>query len=328
MSSSSLIKPRHLRRGDTVALIAPASGAFNAGDLEFSKEWLGKLGLKYKIGKNIRKSYSDLAGTDDERLEDLHEAWADDEVSAIIPVRGGNGVCRFLPKLDFELIQKNPKILIGYSDLTALINTIYQRCGLVTFHGPMAGSFYRSSYTYHYFQRAIMSNKPVGLVVDPIPAELWAPKYPPARIVFSEGKARGALVGGCITLVKQLMGTPFEIDTEGKILFLEDVSEEPHSIDRYLTQLLLSGKLHKAKAILVGECYKCEPGGSGRTRLSLNKSVEEVLRERLSGLGIPVVYGLRLGHGQDQFTLPIGVTASLEATRGKVKFKIEESGTI
>lgn len=328
MSSSSLIKPRHLKRGDTVAIVAPASGAFNAGEIEFSKEWLNKLGLKYKIGKNIRKSYSDLAGTDEERLEDFHEAWADPEVSAIIPIRGGNGVCRFLPRLDFELIQKNPKILIGYSDLTALINTIYQRCGLVTFHGPMAGSFYRSSYTYYYFQRAVMGNKPLGLIVDPIPAELWAPKYPPPRIVLSEGKARGVLAGGCLTLVKQLMGTPFEIDTEGKILFLEDVAEEPHSIDRYLTQLLLSGKLHKAKAILIGECHNCQPGGSGRTRLPLNKSIEDVLRERLSGLGIPVVYGMRFGHGQDQFTLPIGVSASLEATRGKIKFKIEEAGTI
>jgi muramoyltetrapeptide carboxypeptidase len=324
----ALIKPKHLRKGDTVAIIAPASPAFNSGDIEYSIEWLSKLGLKYKVGKHIFKSYSDLAGTDDERLEDFHDAWADREVQAILPLRGGNGVCRLLPRIDFDLIQKNPKIFIGYSDLTGLINPIHQRCGLVTFHGPMAGSFYRSSYCHYYFQRAIMQNKPLGLIVDPIPAELWQPKYPPPRLVISEGKARGTLAGGCMTLIKQLMGSPFELDTEGKILFLEDVGEEPHSIDRYLTQLLLSGALQKAKGIIVAECQGCEPGGSGRRQLPLNKCVENVLRERLSGLGIPVVYGMRFGHGQDQFTLPIGITASLEAKSGKTKFRIEDNATI
>lgn len=326
-SNQVLIKPRHLRKGDIVSLITPASPPFNPGDLEFTIEWLAKLGLKYKLGKHVFKSYSDMAGKDEERLEDLHEAFADREVSAVIPIRGGNGVCRLLPELDFELVKRNPKIIIGYSDLTGLLNPITQKCGLVTFHGPLAGSFYRSSYTYYYFQRALMNNKALGLIVDPIPPELWNPKYPPARVVIAEGKARGKLAGGCMTLVKQLVGTPYEIDTEGKILFLEDVGEEPHSIDRYLTQLLLAGALQKAKGILVGECYTCEPGGSGRQRLPLNKSVEQVLKERLGGLNIPVVYGMRFGHGHDQFTLPIGVNAVLEAARGKVKFKIEESAT-
>jgi muramoyltetrapeptide carboxypeptidase len=329
MATPSLIKPKHLKKGDTVGIIAPASPPFNPGDLEFTLEWLSKLGLKYKIGKHIFKSYSDLAGTDEERLEDFHAMWEDRDISAVLPIRGGNGVCRLLPKIDFELIKKNPKILIGYSDLTGLINPIFQECGLVTFHGPMGGSFYRSLYTYHYFQRALMTNKPLGFVVDPPPTdELWKPKYPPPRLVISEGIARGPLAGGCLTLVKQLMGTPYELETEGKIIFLEDVGEEPHSIDRYITQLLLSGCLHKAKGILIGECYTCEPGDSGRRRLSLNKSVESVLRERLSGLGIPVVYGMRFGHGKDQLTLPVGVTASLEVARGKVKFRIEESATI
>ncbi|MBX9689696.1 MAG: LD-carboxypeptidase [Candidatus Obscuribacterales bacterium] len=328
MSEPILIKPKHLKKGDTIAICAPASPPFNPGDLEYSIEWLSKLGLKIKLGENLLKSYSDLAGTDEERLEDFHRFVADKDVSAIIPVRGGNGVPRLLPKIDFELIRKNPKIIIGFSDLTGLINPIHQRTGLVTFHGPMAASFYRSSYCHFYFQKALMSNKPLGLIVDPIPSELWAPKYPPPRLVIAEGKARGPLAGGCMTLIKQLMGTPYELETEGKILFLEDVGEEPHSIDRYLTQLLLSGALHKAKGIVIGECSGCEPGGSGRIRLPLNKSVEHVLRERLSGLGIPVIYGLRLGHGDDQFTIPIGINASIEAGKGKVKFKIEEAATI
>ncbi len=327
-SSSAILKPKHLKKGDTVAIISPASPSFNPGELEYAIEWLAKLGLRVKLGKHIFNSYSDMAGTDDERLEDLHEAFADQSVSAIIPVRGGNGVCRLLPKLDFELIRKNPKIFIGYSDLTALINPIHQRTGLVTFHGPMACSFYKSSYSYFYFQKALMSSKPLGLIVDPIPDKLFAPKYPPPRVLIAEGKARAPLAGGCMTLIKQLMGTSYELETEGKILFLEDVSEEPHSLDAYLTQLLLSGSLQKAKGIIVGECRSCEPGGSGRLRLPLNKSIEKVFKERLSGLGIPVVYGLRLGHGDDQFSLPIGVSATLEASKGKVKFKIEEPATV
>lgn len=327
MSSKPLIKPKHLRKGDTVGIIAPASSPFDPGDIQFSFDWLNKLGLKYKVGKNIFKSYSDLAGTDEERLEDLHTMWEDKEVSAIIPIRGGNGVCRLLPKIDFEMMQKNPKIIVGYSDLTGLINPIHQQTGLVTFHGPMAGSFYKSSYSHYYFVRALMSNKPLGLIVDPIPSELWNPAYPP-RMAIAEGKARGQLVGGCLTLLKQLMGTPYELDTEGKLLFIEDVGEEPHSIDKYLTQLLLSGLLHKAKGIIVSECVNCAPGESGRTRLALNHSIEYVLKDRLGNLGIPVAYGLRFGHGREQFTLPIGAMASLEVGRDKIKFRIEETGTV
>lgn len=326
--SPTLIKPRHLKKGDTVALVAPSSPALNPGEIEYCLEWLGKLGLKCKQGKNIFKSYGAYAGTDDERLEGLHAAWRDEEVSAILPIRGGNGVCRLLPRLDFDLIKKHPKIIIGYSDLTGLINPIHQKCGLVTFHGPMAGSFFRSSYCHYYFQRAIMSNKPLGLIVDPIPAELWNPKYPPPRVVLAEGRATAPLAGGCMTIIKELLGTPYQLDTEGKILFLEDVAEEPHIIDLYLTQMLLAGTLQKAKGIIISECYSCKPGGSGRKRLPLNRSVEEVLRERLSGLGIPVLYGLRFGHGDDQFTLPIGVTATLEVGKGRIKFRIEEAGTV
>ena len=223
MASPGLIKAKHLKKGHTVAIIAPASPPANPGDVEFALEWLSKLGLKCKTGKHIFASYSDLAGTDDERLEDFHDAWRDPEVAAILPIRGGNGVCRLLPRVDFDLIKRNPKIIIGYSDLTGILNPIFQKCNLVTFHGPMAASFYRSSYCHYYFQRALMSNKPLGLIVDPIPAELWKPKYPPPRVVLAEGRARGPLAGGCLTIVKQLMGTPWELDTEGKILFLEDV---------------------------------------------------------------------------------------------------------
>lgn len=326
VSRRKIIKPRALRKGDTVGIIAPASPLFEEGEIEFTFQWLQKLGLKWKVGKHIFEKYSDLAGSDEARLEDLMTMWTDATVDAIIPIRGGNGAARLLPLVDFELIAKYPKLFVGYSDLTALLIPIHQRTGLVCFYGPMGSSFYKASYTYHYWTKAVMSNRPLGLITDPVPEKVWAPKYPPSRLVIAEGKARGRLTGGCMTLVRQLMGTPFEMETEGKIVFLEDLNEEPHQIDRFLTQMLLAGKLQRAAAVLIAECINCRPGESRRYTLPLNYAVENVLRDRLGNLGIPVVYGMRFGHGEDQVTLPLGVMASLEATKQSVRFKIEENG--
>lgn len=323
-----LIKPRALKKGDTVGIIAPSTPPFEPGDIEFTYKWLGKLGLKYKVGKHIFESWSDYAGSDEARLEDLHNLFADPEVDAILPIRGGNGAVRLLPAMKFELIKENPKILVGYSDITGLLIPIHQKTGLVTFHGPTAGSFYRSSYTYHYYVKALTRAKPIGVVTDPEASDPWRPQYPPYRLVIAEGVGRGRLIGGCMTLIRQLMGTAYEIDTKGKLVFLEDLTEEPYSIDRMLSQLLLAGKLKDAAGILVGECVDCRPGDSKRNVLPLSYSVESVLRDRLGSLGIPVVYGMRFGHGTDQFTLPIGVMASLHASSGAVRFKIEESGTV
>jgi muramoyltetrapeptide carboxypeptidase len=327
VSRKKIIKPRALRKGDTVGIIAPASPLFEEGEIEFTYQWLSKLGLKWKLGKHIFEKYSDLAGSDEARLEDFMTLWCDAEVDGIVPIRGGNGAARILPLMDFEMIAKYPKLFVGYSDMTALLVPIHQRTGLVCFYGPMAGSFYKASYTYHYWTKAVMSNRPIGWVTDPVPEKVWNPVYPPPRLVIAEGKAKARLTGGCMTLVRQLMGTPFEMETEGKIVFLEDLNEEPHQIDRFLTQLLLAGKLQRAAGILIAECVNCTPGGSKRYVLPLNYSVERVLRERLGDLGIPVVYGLRFGHGDDQITLPLGAMASLEASKqGGVKFKIEENG--
>jgi muramoyltetrapeptide carboxypeptidase len=323
--SPALVRPPALRRGDTVALVAPASNLFEEAKLQYACQWLTKVGLKFKVGKHIFDSYSDMAGQDAERADDLHAMWADPAVSAIIPVCGGNGTARLLPLLDMALIASRPLLLVGYSDITALHLAIHQQSGLVTFYGPMACSFYRSNYTYRYWLKAVMSRRPIGLVTDPVPAEPWDPKYPPCRVVIAPGRARGRLTGGCMTVVHQLIGTPYQIDTAGKIVFLEDLLEEPHTIDRFLTHMLLTGKLADAAGIIVGECVDCKPGDSLHKVRTLNSSLERVLKERLGGLGIPVVYGMRLGHGVDQITLPLGITSSLQAEAGNVVFKIEES---
>ncbi len=322
-----LVKPPALRKGDTVGIVAPSTPPFEPADLEFTYKWLARLGLRHKTGRHVLSMWGDYAGRDEARLEDLHSIWADPEVKAVLPVRGGNGCARLLPALNFDLIAANPKILIGFSDITALLLAVHQRTGLVTFHGPTAGAFYKSAYTHHHYVKALMQAKPLGLVTDPEPEKPWKPEHPPARVVISAGRARGRLTGGCMTLVRQLMGTPYEIQTRGRLVFLEDVQEEPHNIDRMLTQLLIAGKLADAAGILVGQCVKCKPGESGRNALPLSYSVEAVIRERLGSLGIPVVYGMRFGHGDDQFTVPLGVMASLEASDRRVRLKIEESAT-
>src|SRR5262249_17727289 len=288
-----MIKPRALRKGDFVGIVAPASPPFEPGHLEFTYKWLTSLGLRWKLGDHIFDSSSDLGGSDAARLDDFHKMWADREVQAILPARGGNGAVRLLADMDFDLIRENPKVLVGFSDITGLLIPIHQRTELVTFHGPTAGAFFDSSYTHKYFKKALMRKLPIGTVTDPIPREPWNPDYPPCRLVIAEGQAEGRLTGGCLTLIRQLMGTPFEIECEGKIVFLEDVGEEPFSIDRMLSQLLLAGKLQKAAGIIVADCVRCRPGGSGRKVITPSDSLEDVLRARLGTLGVPVVYGLR-----------------------------------
>lgn len=328
MSQARPIKPSVLKPGQTVGIIAPASPLFEEGQLQFVLHWLESLGLKYKLGQHIFAHHSDYAGTDAERIEDLHTAWRDPEVAAVLPIRGGNGAARLLPAIDFDLIAQHPKVFVGCSDITALLIAIYQKSNLVTFHGPTARTIFESAYTFHNFRHAVMSTMPLGQIRDPLKQTVWLPKYPPPRLVIATGACRGPLTGGSLTLIRQLMGTPYEIETAGHLLFLEDVGEEPYSIDSMLCQLLLAGKLQKAVGIIFGESIGCTPGHSRRHVLPLNASVERVLRERLNDLGIPVVYGLRLGHGDEKLTLPIGINASLNVGDEYVTFEIEDSGVI
>lgn len=324
-SATRPLKPKVLKKGDTVGIITPSSAPFEPGVLQFAVDWLEKNGLKYKIGANAFKSYSSYAGSDKARAEDFNTLWADDEVAAILPFRGGAGATRILPALDFKLFAARPKIICGFSDITALLIAINQKSNLVTFHGPTLNLIFDSAYTESYFHKAVMSTAAVGLITDPPTEDAWGIDYPPPRMVICEGKAKGRLTGGCLTLIRGLMGTPWEINTEDRIVFLEDVEEEPHSIDRMITQLLLAGKFDRAAGIIIGDCAGCRPGGSKRNVFSLNMPVETILRERLGHLDIPVIYGLKIGHTVDKITLPLGAMASLTATSSGVRFKLEEA---
>lgn len=326
MPPSPLRKPSALKKGDTVGIVAPSSPPFEAGNLSFATDWLQKMGIKFKLGAHLGKSYSSYAGDDQARAEDLHTLWDDDQVSAILPLRGGAGATRLLPLLDFSLFERKPKILVGFSDITALLIAIHQKSNLVTFHGPTVGLMFETAYTHAHYQKAIMGISPLGLISDP-PLEPWGSEYPPRRMIIAAGKGRGRLTGGCLTLIRGLMGTDYEIETEGRIVFLEDVDEEPHNIDRMLSQLVLAGKFDRAAGIIIGDCSGCKPGGSKRNILPLNMSVEAILKERLGKLGIPVIFGLKFGHTADKITLPLGVMASLDTT-GSVRFEIEEAACV
>ncbi len=306
---SALIKPERLKKGDTVGLITPASCAFDPGTIRVGIETLESLGFKVKIGKHIKKKYGYLAGRDEERVEDLHNMFLDDEVKAIVALRGGYGSMRLLKLIDYELIKENPKIFLGYSDITSLCLAIYAKTGLVTFHGPVAISSF-SDFTQEYFFKAVSSTEPVGKIAHPAPGN---PLRPTAHLnTIRPGTASGKLIGGNLTLLTALLGTPYDVDIKNAILFLEETGEEPYDIDRMLTQLLLSGKLDQVAGIIFDRCPNCKPADY-EPAFNITLSLEEVLEDRLGKLPCPVLYGLNVGHEADKPTMPIGINVTLNA---------------
>ena len=304
-----LIKPLRLKPGDTVGLVTPASPPLDFRDIARAEKFLRGLGFNVLHGKNIRRRTGFLAGSDTERTADLHWMFAEPEVRGIFALRGGYGSGRLLELLDWKLIGSNPKVLVGHSDLTAVLTAIHSRTGMVTFWGPLAGYDLGRS-------PSPFKTRWLKAVTFKTSNELKLPGSPPGtrrrlRVLAGHGTAEGRLVGGNLSIITSLLGTPFEIDTRGRLLFFEDVDEEPYRIDRMLSQLALAGKFHQAVGIIVGHCVNCE--SSGRMRRTFNLS--QVLKDRLGDLGIPVIYGSPLGHEPEKITLPLGVKARLDTER-------------
>lgn len=303
-----LLKPPMLKPGDTIALVAPASGV-SRGEILEATETLKRLGFAVKTGDHLTKDFGYLAAPDQERADEFMRFIADPEVKCLMAVRGGYGVMRILPLLDFEAIRANPKIIIGYSDLTALVNPIFQKSGVIAFHGPVATSTF-DAYTLDSFRRTVMSNQAGGTFDES--EEFSGIRFSEARAAtIVPGKAQGRLVGGNLSLVAALMGTPYQIDLRGNILFLEEIEEEPYRIDRMLMQLALSGKLGECAGVALGRFTKCE----ARTRggeFAVSLSLEQVLRGILEPLRIPTVYGLPIGHIKSKLTIPVGGLATLD----------------
>ena len=307
------VRPARLALGDTVGIVSPASLTFEGSWVDIAVEQLEAIGFRVKLGEHARTKHGYFAGTDAERAADVVAMFADPEVRGIFALRGGWGTPRLLPLLDYDLIRAHPKVLIGYSDLTALLNAVHQRTGLVTFHGPNAGTNLRP-YTLEHLRRALLSAEPLGTLANPPKEEDELVPRAYRTLTLRGGRARGRLVGGNLTLVAALMGTPWEIDTRGAILLLEDVEEELYRVDRMLTQLAQGDKLRPLAGVVFGYCTDC-PIGEGPSF-----SLEELLHEHLGGLGVQALSGLAFGHIQKMLTLPIGLEATLDADAGTLHF--------
>jgi muramoyltetrapeptide carboxypeptidase len=311
-----LVVPRALRKGGTVALIRPASPSFDYGVNEMTAEIVASLGFTPKLMPNAGKKLGYLAGTDAERAADLNAAFADPKVDAVWCIRGGYGTPRILPYLDYETIRKNPKPFIGYSDITGTLNAIHRLTGLVTFHGPVADST-MSEYSLAAFRKVVMEGA-AGQIAGPPPFTPREGTVDRENHVWklAGGKAKGRLVGGNIAVFSTLVGTPFEPEMKGRILFLEEVGEDPYRIDRYLTQFLLTGKLAGLAGVALGKFSDCGPAPNHDTSLLGSWTWQEVCADRFGKLGIPVVAGLCFGHVRDKATLPLGVMAELDGDAG------------
>jgi muramoyltetrapeptide carboxypeptidase len=316
-SASELIHPKVLRRGDTVGLITPGTYVSDPERLSLIEPTMKFFGLRAQMGKNAGKRLGTYRSSIDERLDDLHNMFRDKEVQAVVCIRGGYGASQLLDRIDYDLIRRNPKIFLGYSDITALHLAIHRYSKLVTFHGPMIVSDF-SDYTQKHFTKALFETTPIGKVTNPGDQTSLRPSHPLRTI--RPGTASGQLVGGNLTLIATTLGTPYEIETRGRILFLEDVDEQPYSLDRMLTQLRLAGKFDHVAGVIFGECADCRPRDY-KPSLASPFSAGEVVDNILGGLKVPVLSGMTIGHTADQLTLPLGVMATLDATAGTLDIK-------
>lgn len=285
--------------------------------LERGIVYLEELGYRVKVGESVYKRRGYLAGTDEERAEDLKRMFLDPDVKAVFCARGGYGSSRMLDKVDYDVVQENPKILVGYSDVTALQMAIFAKTGLVTFSGPMVALEMgggMDGLTEEKFWRSISSPEPMGGVENPEGEDLC---------VYTEGTAEGEVVGGNLSLICSLLGTEYIPVLTDKILYLEEVGEAPYRVDRCLNQLRLAGVFRQVSGLVLGRFVECVPVDSHKPSFT----VEEVLDAYGKGLGIPVMGGLAYGHVARKVTLPVGGVRALMDS-GSRRFELLEGGVL
>jgi len=307
-----IIKPNRLKKGDTIGLITPGSYIDDTG-LEKAVNNIESLGFQVKLAKNIRAERGFNAGTDAQRLADLHDMFADKKVQGIWCARGGYGCSRLLPNINYKLIKNNPKVLIGFSDITALILAIYKETGLVGFHGPVGSSDF-TDYTKEYLTKVLIEpQEKLTINLSTEHEELAKTNKVYQTTTIRGGQATGQLVGGNLSLLAPLAGTKYQPNIKGKLLFIEEIGESPYRIDRMLTQLRQSYPLRDAAGIILGVFRGCEMKGGSRSL-----SLIDTLKDRLGDLNIPVFYGAAIGHIANNMTLPIGGKASFDADNGLI----------
>jgi muramoyltetrapeptide carboxypeptidase len=312
-AGAGVSKPRRLKPGDTVTLVAPANATFNTIELDIARESLQALGFTVKVGAHLLDRHGYLAGDDTSRAADINAAFADPSVAAVHAIRGGWGSARLLPYLDFDMIRRNPKVVIGYSDVTALLLSIYGKAGMVTFHGPI-GLGRWDAYSLDYYKRVLFDGELVTYANKQGLSDRNALVQYRTHTI-TPGTARGRLVGGNLTVMTAILGSPYLPDWENTILFTEDTGEDYYRIDRMMTQLKLAGVLGKIKGFIFGSCAECGPGDGNFGALTL----EEIFADHVAPLGVPAWQGAMIGHGQPQWTVPLGVEAEIDATAGTMR---------
>jgi muramoyltetrapeptide carboxypeptidase len=318
------IKPPRLNYGDTVGIIAPASAPPDPKAIDHSVQALERLGFKAKLAPNVRRRWGFLAGNDRERAGDLMKMFLDRKVNAILCARGGYGTARLLPLLDYRKIRANPKIFIGYSDITSLHCAFLVKANLISFHGPMLNSDFIKDdlpdFTLRSFLQTLMEPKPAGGIVRKSREEVRGKRSKGGRAdsevsVLRLGKASGQLIGGNLSILCATLATPYQPTFKNRILFLEDLDEVPFRFDRMLTHLLNAGLLQQVAGVAIGTNKNCiDPKAKGCKEY--RQTTEDVFKERLAPLKVPVVLGLPFGHVPKNATLPVGVRATLDGING------------
>lgn len=296
-------RPSKLSSGDIVGICAPAGALRRVEEVTEFKQVLEEMGYRVKVGPNCQKTYGYFAGTDEERASDFMAFIEDAEIKAIFFLRGGWGCARLIPYLDFDKISENPKIIMGFSDATTLLNAILVRSQLMTFHGPSGNSSW-NSYSRSYVKRVLSEGEHVVFKNTPEDSEI---------ITYSAGLTSGTLWGGNLSVICSLIGTEFLPNFSDGILFLEDVGEEPYSIDRMLTQLKMANILNRSKGVILGNFRKCVAEEPERSF-----TLEEVFEQHFKNSKIPVFYGAQIGHTVNKFTIPLGVRVQMDANKGEI----------
>lgn len=306
-SDHKFTKPRALKPGDTIGLAAPAGILPDYAEFDRMKKDLESLGFQVVFGEFVNQRHGYFAGKDYERALDLNRFFADPEIDGIIAVRGGWGCSRILPYLDFDQIREHPKVFCGFSDNTTLHMALLAYSGLISFHGPNGASEW-NSFTKTSFKEVVIDG--------------FTSVYRSRSRVqtIAPGRATGRLIGGNLTILTTSLGTSYEPDFTGTLLFLEDIGEAPYKIDRMLTHLSRAGALQKINGLIFGKCTDC--GSSSGGGFNLNS----VLKDHILPLGIPAISGVDIGHEPDNLTIPVGVEAELDADNGV--FSLAEPGVV
>lgn len=312
------MKAKILSTNDTIGIIAPASSVYNQSDIDRGVKTLESWGYRVVLGKHVKGKHGFYAAPDEQRANDLNHMFRQDDIDAVFCVCGGYGTARILDQIDYDAIARNPKILLGFSDITTLHLAIYKKTGLITFHGPHVASFFEermTPYTKKHLEKALTDKTPIGEI-----ALSDTKKYVHA---IGSGVGEGPIVGGNISIICSTLGTPYEIDTNGKVLLLEDLNTEPWIMDHMMAHLRNAGKFDNLAGVVIGECIQCEPR-QHQPNYYVDTSLEDIFEDYFAPFNIPVLYGLPLGHTKDMATIPHGVNVSVDAN--EKSFIVLESG--